>query len=73
MFVTKFGSVEKKRRPATCAVFYLFENVWQGAEITPLPTEIGLKALFVCTTRYKPNFMTHTIGNASKETSQLGN
>ena len=35
MSVNKFGWVEKKRRPAACAFFYLFENVWQGVKFTP--------------------------------------
>ena len=46
MSVTKFGSVEKKRRPAACAVFYLFENVWQGGGINLPPNRIRVKNEF---------------------------
>ena len=35
MSVTKFGSVEKKRRSAAFPVLYLFEIVWQGGKFTP--------------------------------------
>ena len=44
IFVTKFGLLENKCRPTACWIFYLFENVWQGVNLPPPPTEIGIKA-----------------------------
>ena len=41
MSVTKFGSVEKKRRPAVCAFFLLIWECLTGGKFTP-HTELGL-------------------------------